>query len=477
MIPTKLVLKPFDINSFSKLFDRVESNQGDDGDIEEEQKYTKHLPMDWSLKTRLRFFCESELPSTQLKTQQSASSLTSFVRCVESQTEYSGLDNSFTSRFHRASYYWQYPYIPWMTLYPRKSRNNVGVVLGERERKALANDWDDSFRGLFHLLRSKQCAYFYLCANTFTVLFRASGIGGCNDIHALMSPTTSGIRKALRDDGINYSMPLKRNFAESMNGTMASESNSKDEFLTQLDCSNEDDDDWLANLEVDNQQIRRIQSAHHRTVQSLEMTDDHSDASLILIEGAECQGFFSFLLNSKSTISNVGRLAGVPPTLLAPVAFPKASMAQVSLRSSKVRMDNVDYYSVELKGTILPTILPYLCSILNETKETYSFAVNSSIDTLAFSKATIRLLQLSEIENGTDAMENQQFNLNNNDPENSKPKENKIAQSSGVIFTQKNLSDSGLNQNVLECICRTGEHAVALLERVCFDKQQGYAWS
>ncbi|XP_053969782.1 protein downstream neighbor of son homolog [Anastrepha ludens] len=473
--PAKLVLQPFDPKSFAAML-ASDSALDDDETALEEQKFTKHLPMDWSIKTRVRIFCRSELPATTLKTSQLASGLTSFVRCIDTQKTQCGLDISPATRFNQSTYYWQHPHIPWMTLFPRTAKTNNGIVLGERERKALADDWDYSFRGLFQLLRARQCPYFYLCANSFTVLFRAAGTGGCVETHAMMSPSTSGLRSALRQEGIEYTMPLKKDNAlnKSDDGNFTEESNSVDdannahnvntvEMTNQqllVDDDEEDTDNFLENLEVNDKDLRRMQTAHIRKLNIQEMTDDFSDNSILLIEGVECQGFFSFLLNAKSTISTAGKLAGVPPTLLAPVAFPKATMQHLATRSSKVRMDGVDYNSIEVKGVVLPSFLPYACHLLGETKDTFSATLASNTATLAFSKATQRLLE--------------QAGPVSNEREQPKAAQDEAA---GQVFGQENLSDCGLLPDVIECMCRTGQNAVTLLEHVCYDKVHGYAWS
>lgn len=50
--------------------------------------------------------------------------------------------------------YWQHPHLPWLTLFPRMSKANNGLNIGENERTALAKDWVDSFRSLFQVLLS-----------------------------------------------------------------------------------------------------------------------------------------------------------------------------------------------------------------------------------------------------------------------------------------------------------------------------------
>lgn len=59
----------------------------------------------------------------------------------------------------------------------------------------------ESFRSLIQLVRAHQCPYFYLCANKFTCMIRAAGIGGFQQIHAVLSPTTAGFRRLLQKDG------------------------------------------------------------------------------------------------------------------------------------------------------------------------------------------------------------------------------------------------------------------------------------
>ncbi|XP_017082305.1 protein downstream neighbor of son homolog [Drosophila eugracilis] len=463
--PAKFVLQKYDPQAFAKIFQQPQINAEDEDDAElaARQKHTAHLPVDWSLKTRARFFCPTELPAIQLKTSQLASGLTSFVRCMDPQRTESTLDISDATRFNQCTYYWQHPHLPWMTLFPRTAKENVGVVVGERERKALAEEWDYSFRGLFQLLRARQCPYFYLCANTFTVLFRAAGVGGRAESHALVTPSTRGMRQALRQDGIEFSMPLKSEVNGNVHDNSFNEETTSsslgpeagEETLLPAQEDEDDDDEWLESLGVDERELRRIQSSHARKQQAAEMREDFSDNSLLLVDGVECQGFFSYLLNAKSAISTVGRLAGVPPTLLSPVAFPKATMQHLVPRSKKVRLDGVDYFSVDIKGLILPTFLPSVSELLCETRQMFSSTLASSINTLAFSKATQKLLESPEMPQpdgeGEDA--------------------------AGQVFGEQNLSECGLLPGVVGSICRTGQHAVGLLERVCYQRGEGYAWS
>lgn len=59
----------------------------------------------------------------------------------------------------------------------------------------------ESLRSLHQLLRVRQCPYFYVCGPTFTCLFRAAGVAGISQAHALITPTTRGFREAMRNEG------------------------------------------------------------------------------------------------------------------------------------------------------------------------------------------------------------------------------------------------------------------------------------
>lgn len=227
----------------------------------------------------------------------------------------------------------------------------------------------------------------------------------------MLTPTSRGMRAALKQENIEFTMPLKKGFGESQNrsfdsGTDAqnsSFSNSNDDgtpFTVNTEDDNdhedeeeEDQEQWLASLGVDDSEIKKLNTINSRNIRNAECEDDFSDQSIVLIDGVECQAFFNFLLNSKSTTTKVGRLAGVPPTLLAPVSFPGATLKNLQLHQSKIRMNNIDYQSMELRGVILPHILPYLCLLLSESKETFSASMTGQSNTISFSKAAQRLIE------------------------------------------------------------------------------------
>ena len=127
------------------------------------------------------------------------------------------MDTSFASQLHKQCLVWSHPSLPWLTLFPRNESLKPGTPVASKAptfsipantplAEALHTDWCKSLKSLYQLLKAKHCPYFYVCANSFTCLFRASGVAHSNDIQVLMTPTTTGLRKLLTDEGIAFAL-------------------------------------------------------------------------------------------------------------------------------------------------------------------------------------------------------------------------------------------------------------------------------
>lgn len=170
------------------------------------------LPIDWALKYKIRLLSIKPFPWNQkLKISEEASGITAFARCLGSNTE-TTLDTSPNAKFHQCCLYWQQPCLPWLNLFPRGTTKtqSAGNNLNSVMKDSMQSAWCDSLRSLYQLIRTRQCPYFYACANNFTVLFRAAGICGFSDVHVLITPTTRGFRQMLRQEDIDFTMPLKK---------------------------------------------------------------------------------------------------------------------------------------------------------------------------------------------------------------------------------------------------------------------------
>merc|ERR1719154_674475 len=172
-------------------------------------------PLDWTLKSRARFTSPSSLGWTQhLSTVEEASGVTGGVRCLSLASGDHCLDTSSNAQFHSLCLYWQHPALP-TNLFPRFTQSSCSspasaLTLSLDMIRALHNDWMISLQSVYQLVKARQCPYFYLLAPNFTVLFRAAGVSGAQQMTALMTPTTTGIRSALKREDIEFSMPMFR---------------------------------------------------------------------------------------------------------------------------------------------------------------------------------------------------------------------------------------------------------------------------
>ncbi|CAH1995835.1 unnamed protein product [Acanthoscelides obtectus] len=408
------------------------------------------LPIDWTLKSRVRLLSEKPFHWNQkLKISEEASGITAFTRCLDNNTD-TTLDTSPNAKFHQCCLYWQQPCLPWLTLFPRHSSKSLPsvMVMNAQIKDSLQQAYSDGMRSLFQLIRIRQCPYFYACANNFTVLFRSAGIGGFTDVHALICPTTRGFRESLRQEEIEFTMPLKnkRNSDQGYDTWDSQETENGD-------VAGEDDEDdpveegWLKSLGVNEKDIKQINYAQDRLTQKQECEIDNSERSLVLVEGVEVLGLHNFLINCKSAVSITGHLAGIPPTLLAPVAFKGASLNSLKVRQAKVHLDDSDYYSLELSGPILPSTMHNL------------FAVSSPEHSLT---ATF-----------TDVSVTEHFSkLQNNE------RRSDIQNKGTVVFGKENLSDCGLLPKVLKHFCNPDREYVTHVECLKYDcETKTYTWT
>ncbi|KOC58965.1 Protein downstream neighbor of son like protein [Habropoda laboriosa] len=430
-------------------------------------KGEKYIPVDWTLKTKMRFMSLKPFPwNCKLKTSEEASGISGFVRCLNIGEQDSTLDTSPNARLHRCCLVWQHPSIPWLELFPRSAgkvsanlASNSTIVNNTYIKEALYKDWSESFRSLFHLLRARQCPYFYVCANNFTVLFRAAGISGISEAHALLTPTTRGFRQFLKQEEIEYTMPLRKDFKRRSNlsdsgcetlDTATSNTTLVNHIEDQnLDDEDETQDEWLQSLGVENSEIRKINSSQKET------EIDNMKQSLILVKGVEAQALFNFLINCKSAITTTGPLAGIPPTLLAPVAFHGATLKPIKVKESTVRVDNERYFSLELRGPLLPHVLPSLCSLMKSSQlEQYSASCARLDSTTSFSAVKQVFVCI---------FTEQEESINTS----------KIPQN---VFGKENLSDCGFNDELLKYFCSPDPTHIQIIENIKFSNNF-YTWT
>ncbi|CAK1552557.1 unnamed protein product [Leptosia nina] len=469
-LPAKIPEKPphevdsEKLSTFSNLLQKFTADHTIENKITE-SKYKK-LPIDWALKTKLRLMSAKPFPWTnKLKASEEASGITGFVRCLDT-TSSSTLDTSPRARFHQTCLYWQHPSLPWLNLFPRSSGKVAAtsfMATNEEVKQALLTEWTESFRSLFQLLRALHCPYFYVCGNTFTCLFLAAGLCGLPEPAALIAPTTRGFRQTLRQEDVEYTMPLRPDNKKRLNTSDDDRKNSShDSCYDTMDggtngkCPSEDEDDpheFLSQMGLATEEINKIHNAQARLAQNAESSVDNAAESLVLVRGADAQALFNFLLNCKSLVSPIGPYAGVPPTLLSPTAFHGGALQSLKVRENVILSDSKKYYSIELRGPLLPTAIHSIFNVLKTTsKAQFSATFAHHQPSLAFSWAA-KIIAEDE-----SSKENEPNHFAN-------------------AFKKENLSDCGISDELLTHFCSSEPGSILCLDSVKYDAENDtYTW-
>uniref|UniRef100_A0A8C6RLX7 Downstream neighbor of SON n=1 Tax=Nannospalax galili TaxID=1026970 RepID=A0A8C6RLX7_NANGA len=293
------------------------------------------LPVDWSIKARLLF--TSSQPFTwadHLKAQEEAQGLLQHCRATEVNLPPSIQDPKLCSElrcaFQQTLVYWLHPAFSWLPLFPRigAERKMAGKTSpwsnDETLQHILMSDWSVSFTSLYNLLKTKLCPYFYVCTYQFTVLFRAAGLAGSDVVTALISPTTRGLREAMKNEGIEFSLPLieESGHKKKVHGTTLGH----EEEQAFSDEDEEESFSWLEEMGVQDKIKKPDIISIKLRKEKHEVQMDHRPESVVLVKGVNTFTLLNFLISCKSLVATSGAQAGLPPTLLSPVAFRGATM-------------------------------------------------------------------------------------------------------------------------------------------------------
>ncbi|XP_069616896.1 protein downstream neighbor of Son [Ranitomeya imitator] len=370
-------------------------------------------PADWSLKTRLLFTSSHPFTWTDhLKAQEEAQGLVLHCRASPVSLPHSiaepKLSTDLRCAFQQALVYWLHPTFPWLQLFPRigadrkMTGKNSPWAQDEALQQVLMSEWAFSFTSLYNLLKAKLCPYFYVCTYQFTVLFRAAGIAGSDVITAVMSPTTRGIREAMKNEGIDFSLPLVTNDPNNKK-TKASESTGESddkaqetgrecEDYSQVDNDEDESFSWLEEMGVEDKIKKPDAISIKLRKEKNEVKLDHRPESVVLVKGANTFTLLNFLMNCKSIVAAAGPQAGLPPTLLSPVAFRGATMHTMKARTvnvkTQVRSGYKDQFSLEITGPVMPHTVHSLTLLLKAAqKGSFSASLYTHEPTTVFNTA------------------------------------------------------------------------------------------
>ncbi|XP_005807466.1 protein downstream neighbor of Son [Xiphophorus maculatus] len=382
-------------------------------------------PADWSLKTRVIFTSPASLSWTgQLKAQEEALGLSNSCRAKFTILPHNLQEprswSDVRSAFQQSLVYWQHPSLPWLSLFPRInaeknfSGKNMPWTQDEAVHESLVKEWSVSLSSLYSLLKVGLCPYFYVCSYQFTVLFKAAGLAGSDCITALISPTTRGLREAMKAEGVEFSLPLlkeRRRISEQhksiQKGEEETENENKDFLQVDEDYQNWDEEDdgysqgeddslsWLKEIGIQDKlrQPECINIQLQKEAPTLSL--DHKPESAVCVEGSNSFNLINFLINWKSVVAAAGSQTGLPPTLLAPTAFRGATMNVLKGRSVNVKnlvdctYQNIS--SLELTGPILPSSLHAITTLLQTAqKGNFSAALYTHTPTAVMNIETYR---------------------------------------------------------------------------------------
>ncbi|XP_036208125.1 protein downstream neighbor of Son isoform X2 [Myotis myotis] len=279
--------------------------------------------------------------------------------------------------FQQSLVYWLHPAFPWLSLFPRigadrkMSAKTSPWSNDESLQRILMSDWSVSFTSLYNLLKTKLCPYFYVCTYQFTILFRASGLAGNDVITALMSPTTRGIREAMKNEGIEFSLPLvKESGHEKKKPSGTSLGHGEEQAISDED--EEESFSWLEEMGVQDKIKKPDILSIKLRKEKHEVQMDHRPESVVLVKGTNTFTLLNFLINCKSLIATSGPQAGLPPTLLSPIAFRGATMQMLKARSVNVKTQVVsgykDQFSLEITGPVMPHSLHAMTRLLGSSQ-------------------------------------------------------------------------------------------------------------
>ncbi|XP_037982675.1 protein downstream neighbor of Son [Motacilla alba alba] len=351
----------------------------------------QEFPADWSIKTRVLFM--SSQPFTwaeHLKAQEEAQGVAQHCRAAAAalppSVQEPRLCTELRCAFQQSLLYWLHPSLPWLPLFPRlgADRRMAGKACpwaqDEALQQALMSDWSVSFTCLYNLLRAGLCPYFYVCAAQFSVLFRAAGLAGSAVPTAAIAPTTRGLRDAMRAEGIEFSLPLleesrarkQKNSEEDLETAEGLREGSGVEDSGEPAPSDDDDDDgsfsWLEEMGVQDKVKKPDTISIQLRKEKHEVQVDHRPESLVLVRGSNTFRLLNFLISCRSLVAVAGPQAGLPPTLLSPVAFRGGTMQTLKARTvsgrARVQGGFEDVFSLELLGPVLPHALHALTLLL-----------------------------------------------------------------------------------------------------------------
>ncbi|MFH4978285.1 hypothetical protein AB6A40_004994 [Gnathostoma spinigerum] len=340
-----------------------------------------------------------------------------------------------------SSMYWQYPSFPWMPMFPRLEDGLHPAVQRETNHfltnsclKSVDSQWTDAFEQLYLSWKKGTRRVFYVCCPKFTVVFTkfpndtnyetteeslstsTVWVPGCC---VIVAPTNFSLRSVMKDEGIEFQMPLKPSSSrrsstdsatfylgeddsmsvnltasqppfihlhkeQSLNDTSCSPNkkvNFESESPSKLDTSGNEIEnaEWLKDIGISPRSTLKLkrhfsigdeaarfgrQASNHSLINDGLNISDYTRSVVSITNPSSIQALFNLLNSSKICRSLIGPQGGLPPTLIASQPFLHSSLQSLSKSSQIIRKrESIFEYVFEMDGG---PIMPHCIRLLSE---------------------------------------------------------------------------------------------------------------
>ncbi|XP_042396374.1 protein downstream neighbor of son homolog [Zingiber officinale] len=256
-------------------------------------------------------------------------------------------------KFYKSLHSWVYP----QSSLPASVVSVLASSAGKEEAHfwlKRQQDWEDSLRSLYYMLRKNICNMFYVYTVQFVALFIGGNLLGKKkrSCIAYVSQSTRGLRSLLRKNKINFTMPLGG-----------------------VEVEHSIDDDLVELMEIEKRKLGQI----FHLSSSMENVDNTSRSLLSFSGHEEVQSLYDILINYRKTLHSF--TGSDVPVLFAPVPFQNATLHVPEMTCKETRKADMIFtsssgsntsdaimippgfgglcFSVELKDTIIPPWVVY----------------------------------------------------------------------------------------------------------------------
>ncbi|CAI4233375.1 unnamed protein product [Auanema sp. JU1783] len=407
-----------DFSNMDEIFSPSSSTEISKVPIKEERR-SQSIPVDLRLGTKLRITSKAPFPwikstnlsgvyPVRLTGNDRTEGMKVFLNTNGTETM---KDASPLALYEASSLYWQFPSLPWMSFYPRidsllKFQPKQTVPpMAQVMLDHLSSEWTECFEQLFLSWKKGERKSFYVLCSSFTALFTKSNevdlenVGDdsmscfqCPDGSrhiAIITPTTLGFRRYLKNEGIEYELcqwkkrrlsKTTLKFEDALEGDELSllseescDSASKSRFSATGDekensegkalSSDSDesptkkksgeDHDWLNDVGVSPKNTLKFRRHKSMTSNSSSSRskDETDETSAVLVTGSSVQTLYNFIQTEKVCRSIAGPHANLPPTLIASKPFLHGQLKSLKKTSQVIkRIGNELEYVTELEG-------------------------------------------------------------------------------------------------------------------------------